>query len=43
MPLDNLELRLDPSVFATNMELPFHLWHDEQVTGHLPIYSSVGD
>jgi hypothetical protein len=43
MPFDNLEPRLDPSVFATNMELPFLLWHDEKVTGHLPIYPSVND
>jgi hypothetical protein len=43
MPLDNLELRLDPSVSATNKELPFLLWHDEEVTGHLPTYPFVKD
>jgi hypothetical protein len=39
----NLELRSDPSVSATNMELPFPLWHDEKVTGYLRIYPSVND
>jgi hypothetical protein len=43
MPLDNLELRSDPSVSATNMELPLPFWHNETVTGHLPIYPFVND
>jgi hypothetical protein len=43
MPFDNLELRLDPSVSATNMELPLPLWHNEKVTGHLRIYPFVND
>jgi hypothetical protein len=43
MPFDNLELHSDPSVSATDMKLPFPLWHNEKVTGHLPIYPSVND